>query len=125
MTSKEITETIELLQKFFNLHSTCHVSTFEGYRKAPDGSEKKVTFTISDHGEDAVAHRYFAAATWDGGQAGGEGVTIKEALVMQFPWDQQPTAPVAVVNPIVNFINPDNQQKPGEEGPAGSSTGPA
>jgi hypothetical protein len=114
MTSKEITETIELLHQFFKVDCACHVSTFVAHREAKDGSMKKVTFTISDHGErPAPAKRYSAEATWDGGKAGYEGDTIKEALAMQFPWDQQP-APVVVLNPIVNFINPANPQKPAQ-----------
>ena len=105
MTSNEITETIKLLHQFFKVDCACHVDTFIGYRNAKDGSEKKVTFTISDHGErPAPAKRYSAEATWDGGRAGYQGDTIKEAFAMQFPWDQSPAAPV--VNPKVNFITP-------------------
>jgi hypothetical protein len=127
MNSKEITEVIKLLSEE-TVHSACHVTTFVGYHKDKDGTEKKVTITISDRGEKSPEEksgypRFVANASWEGGQSfrDGEGKTLAEAVRSIFySWDQQPAAPVVVVNPIVNFINPDNQQKP-----AGSTTGPA
>jgi hypothetical protein len=83
MTSTEITETIKLLNDFHKVHSACHVTTFTGYRKAEDGSEKKITVTIRDSGENAPSpnYRFYADASWeDGYAASGDGPSVKAAL---------------------------------------------
>jgi hypothetical protein len=132
MTSKEITETIELLHQFCKVDGArhfgdCHVSTFVGYREAKDGSEKgiEIAVRITDYGENAPNpnYRFRADASWDGGHAdSGDGPSVKAALgSMKWFWKARSAklAPVVVVNPKVNFTNPDTQQKPSGERPAG------
>jgi hypothetical protein len=114
MNTEEIAETIKLLHQFFKVDgahhvSDCRVSTFVAHRKAKDGSDQEVTFTISDYGKrPAPAKRYLAELTWDGERAGGyQGDDLKEAFAIQSPFDKPPA--VSVEKPIVNFITPPNQ----------------
>ena len=90
MTSKEITETIELLSEE-NVRFAYQVTTFIGCHKdeGKDDAEKEVTITVRDYGENATRHRFHANATWKGGMASreGEGNTIAEAVrSIFFPW---------------------------------------
>jgi len=89
MTSKEITEAIKLLYESDKI-AAFHVTTFSGHRKIK-GTDRKVTVTIRDYGENPAARRYYANASWKGGQSSheGEGKTIREAIssMMNF-WDQ-------------------------------------
>ena len=92
MTSTEITNTIKLLKDFHKVHSACHVTTFAGYRKAEDDSEKKITVTIMDFGENAPNpnYRFVANASWEGGRAhSGDGSSVKAALgSMKWFWKE-------------------------------------